>query len=560
MKNFSIQMERKQHFNKILSLLIMIDTCENEYTCTISCDQNTRNYVENFPYHFSGLIIFICNMPDTQESFYEVVERKLNLIEFCIDEYGDTINIAPSLLMLRKFDLPETDAKILFVERHGFGLSGERDQYKFNFDLLYVKDKSFIEFIQNEFIKLKNIQEEKEEQKQEEEEELEEQENSTEKKEPEKSFPDKCKELYHNISVKLIEHFELTDFFSFNYCISSEDFFSYSDQLKFQDVTSDLHYIFSDETSDSDGDTNKVIPKYPIYFANVRVGQLSPPIKALSVKFVNKIVNYNVKFMCIVNMKYNNKGFELVVPKRDGIIIWNRNNDPPGLYELFDIFVESYSDYFKKTEANIEYFSLNNFLLFDKPTKIWITNNVRKYTNFLFCNYDNELLNVVDELPIPSHFMFYYSDEPKKLEKLLKTFTIDSKQHDIVTIEEDELTIFKYNKQTQDYTFVDNYYIKDFCWEDKYEIISKSKFILLDSMDTNLIANCISLQVIPISNKKIKLLDIQQNIHYIDNNDIPDKFADYEILADNCKKYYLENINPNAIIRKLMNHIFIGGI
>ena len=105
------------------------------------------------------------------------------------------------------------------------------------------------------------------------------------------------------------------------------------------------------------------------------------------------------------------------MPKRDGISIWDRTNDPPGLYELIDMITEN-SDYFGKVEAYVDYFSFNNFILTDKPSKYWLNNNVRKYTGFFLCNYDSSLDQAIQKIQKPSLFGFYYSDHPKLLEEI----------------------------------------------------------------------------------------------------------------------------------------------
>ena len=72
------------------------------------------------------------------------------------------------------------------------------------------------------------------------------------------------------------------------------------------------------------------------------------------------MAQFNIIYMLLINLKYSNNKIEFVIPNRDGVSIWDRNNDPPGLYELIDMIIEK-SEYFGKTEAYIDYFSFNNF-------------------------------------------------------------------------------------------------------------------------------------------------------------------------------------------------------
>jgi len=140
-------------------------------------------------------------------------------------------------------------------------------------------------------------------------------------------------------------------------------------------------------------------------------------IIAVNKEMYSRLASYNIIYMLLVNLKFAKSKIEFVMPKRDGISIWDRTDDPPGLYELIDMITEN-SDYFGKVEAYVDYFSFNNFILTDKPSKYWLNNNVRKYTGFFLCNYDNSLDQAIQKIQKPSLFGFYYSDHPKLLEEI----------------------------------------------------------------------------------------------------------------------------------------------
>ena len=73
------------------------------------------------------------------------------------------------------------------------------------------------------------------------------------------------------------------------------------------------------------------------------------------------MAQYNILYMLLINLKYSNNKIEFVVPKKDGISIWDRTNDPPGLYELIDMITED-NEYFGKVETYIDYFHLTILL------------------------------------------------------------------------------------------------------------------------------------------------------------------------------------------------------
>jgi hypothetical protein len=585
MINYSICQEKKLDYRKILTMLLMIDSYESQYTCCISCDENTKKYVNNFPYVFSGDIHYVCNMVDN-ESYIDLIKRKFNLLHFCVEKYNNTLHLSPNLFLLRKLKLPEFVKSIMFVKKHGSHAPGKEEQ-QYGTDMFYINNIDVIDYlseelnsiIENDKIVDNQLDDNQVDDNQSDDSQLDDNHSDTDNEVQINTNDDviiKCKKWWAGIALTLIEKYGLDTFFSFNYCVGTEDFFTYDNSLKFAEINDDFSYIFSekDEKGSSSNDLSSndlssndlssedvsyVSQEYPIYFVNIRIDQLAPAIQTLNKCLFSKLVSYKITYMAMINLRLNAKNMEFIVPKRDGIVIWNRKDDPPGLYELIDLMIEPVKKYFTRTEVDIEYFSFNNFLLFDKNDKIWLSNNTRKYTDFFICNYNNELPKIIEsEIPIPSRFLCYYSDYPKKLLEFAdKNIT---KVFDYISIIDETIHIYNYNNDSSQLEKCKEICIKDFNWEEKYNIISKSKFIKIDKIDVHLLANCLGLKVVPVVTDKIELLDLISGKHYVEDSCFPHNIGNYDILSNECKVYYNKNIIPNSVLKKILNHVFVRDI
>ena len=278
-----------------------------------------------------------------------------------------------------------------------------------------------------------------------------------------------------------------------------------------------------------------------------------------------KCNSFRMKYMTFINLKYSNKNIEFIIPKKDGIGIWDRTNDKPGLYELIDLIVESYPSFFSKTEVNIDYFSINNFLISDKPSMKWLNNTIRKYSRFLTCNYDNTLIDYIDELPIGNQFLSYYSDRPKVIENMVASGDYEEKIFDVLEIYDDVLEVYEIcNFDTlRSKKLIKKIDTMDLDFQSKYEIISKSRYIIYNNYDIHLLSNCLALGVVPLLKDSIILLDLKHETHYIYENELYN--IEYQYLDNlnnlccNCKEYFQDNIKSSSFIRKILNSIFIGG-
>ena len=271
------------------------------------------------------------------------------------------------------------------------------------------------------------------------------------------------------------------------------------------------------------------------------------------------MANYNILYMLLINLKYATSKIEFVMPKRDGIGIWDRSADTPGLYELIDMITEE-SDYFGKIEANLDYFSFTNFIITDKPSYYWLNNSVRKYSGFFVCNYDDTLNSAIDKINLPSQFGFYYSDYPKLLEEYSKK-NIEKTRF---CIEICKNKIIEYDLSNKNTSLQEKEIIYFSSGEEKIQIIAEAKFVLFNNIDVNLFSNCFGLNSIPVV-KNTSLSNLKDENIYMLNCDINYiiepcnwKYINNtsEIIINNNIKFFNEYIIHNKVLNTILKTFF----
>ena len=91
MRNFSICMEKKEDVTKVLGNLLIMDIHHGtDYTCTISGNKDLEKFINSFPYSFKGTIKVLHEL-ENNDNFYNLINRKVNLIRHAINEHGNTI-------------------------------------------------------------------------------------------------------------------------------------------------------------------------------------------------------------------------------------------------------------------------------------------------------------------------------------------------------------------------------------------------------------------------------------------------------------------------------------
>ena len=596
--NICLIEEEDTHNKFLLATLISIDFLYKDYNVLISCSKKTKEYILNFPLKYNGNINWlILNHLDDNNIRYS--KNLLVAMSSAIELFGEALYIDCRINIINKINISE-DIKnqgIGFISR-SVGYMETNIEQKYITNLLYINHINYIDIIDNLY--RENIEEwytysidnfsidEL------------------------RSLNKKLVDFNLKLPTILKNKYKLDKFLPHETLISTEDFFAINDKLRLKDITLDWEIpknlvkernnnidikvyntdlsnidlsntdlsntdlsnidLSNTDLSNTDLSNNEIITKkeekeekeedlslVKISCLNIRTGQLDGQIVAVNKEMYSRMANYNIIYMLLINLKYATSKIEFVVPKRDGIGIWNRTDDPPGLYELIDMITEE-NDYFGKIEASVDYFSFTNFIITDKPSHYWLNNNIRKYSGFFLCNYDDTLDIAINKINLPSQFGFYYSDYPKLLEKYSEKNIEKSR----FCIEIYKNKIIEYELSKRQTSLHQKNIINISSPEEKLRIIGESEFVLFDNIDINLFANCFGLKAVPVLNNTCINNFKDKNIYMLncDTNYIlePTKWSNTinnrEIIMNNNTIFYNEYIVHNKVLNTILKNIF----
>ena len=489
--------EENNNARELMGLLLSINLYEKESTCVLNCKKETKDYILNFPQKLSVKLDF--NIQENDLEQFNIVFCLQNLIKalkYTLNKYDSCIFVLHSLVMTNPINISKEieDQGFGFVKKNGKTHTKE-DEYKlYNFELFYINNEKYLDEIvfllnqcdeNNDFMNI-NI----------------------DKIDSNIEFQKKVFEIYRRIPHKIAERNENMSFFSKNELLATEDFFAYENSIEPKDISK-----------------NWEINENPISFVHIRLKETHPQIQSFNKNMLSSLSARNVVYMSILNMMFSKNNLEFVIPCKNGIGIWDRNEakDSNGLYRLINEIKERKKEYFGIVETNkVDYFSFGNHLIMDKPSKYWLNNNVNKYSSILLCNYDDSLLEVLEKTDKKYDFLCYICEYPEILEDYL-----DKKERK----EENE----EFEKLIKEIEKMDVYEFKKF--------------------DAQKLALCLSLGTIPVIPEMVQknVLDLEEGVHYLRKWEE----VDLEKMRENCKKYYEENMKIEKIINKLMDHIFV---
>lgn len=528
----------KQH---ILGLLLSVELYDKNSTCVVCCDEEIKNYIELFPKTIELNLDFGIKPVNNNFMTLEYIKNVFNSLKYCINNYKECVFINKELIMTNPLIISDQikSQGIGFIKKNINVIDKEKEFQRYSIGLLYIKDIEYVNRLINHYetelkcIDLFNLSFDA---------------YDKNKKKEETSL---CIKIYAELPIFLINNLQINYFFDNYTYLGTEDFFAYENSIKLTDI-----------------EKNISIKNSHVSFCNIRVNTLDKKIQQVNNYFLNILVNKHIIYMSLLNLKMSGNKLQFIIPKRNGVGIWNRINDKGGLYELIDFFVDQNKNYISKVEVDIDYFSFGNYLLTDKPSHIWLNNTIKKYTGLLICNYDKSLTDILHSLPISSEFLFYYSYFPTILDTFIKT------DANLYEKEIEYIKVIK-NDSPDSLTFTLIYEM-----ENNEEIIepietsvnfmnllkklAKVKYGIIETFDINLIATYMALGVVPIimanENKIIPLIyDLTENVHYLIQK--PTQLLDnYTQLQENCLTYYNEHIQPEACLRKLINLIFVRNI
>jgi hypothetical protein len=533
----------KQH---ILGLLLSIELYDKNSTCVVCCDEEIKKYIELFPKTIELNLDFGIKPVNNNFMTLEYIKNIFNSLKYCINNYKECVFINKELIMTNPLIISDQikSQGIGFIKKTINVIDKEKEFQRYSIGLLYIKDIECINRLINHYetelkcIDFFNLS------------------LDAYDKNKKEEVTNLCIKIYAELPLFLINNLQINYFFDNYTYLGTEDFFAYENSIKLTDI-----------------EKNISIKNSQVSFCNIRVNTLDKKIQQVNNYFLNILVNKHIIYMSLLNLKMSGNKLQFIIPKRNGVGIWNRINDKGGLYELIDFFVDKNKNYISKVEVDIDYFSFGNYLLTDKPSHIWLNNTIKKYTGLLICNYDKSLTDILHSLPISSEFLFYYSYFPTILDTFIKT-NANSSDANLYEKNIEYIRVIK-NDSPDNLTFTLIYEM-----ENNEEIIepietsvnfmnllkklTKVKYGIIETFDINLIATYMALGVVPIimvnENKIIApIYDLTENVHYLIQK--PTQLLDnYTQLQENCLTYYNDHIQPDVCLRKLINLIFVRNI
>jgi hypothetical protein len=526
----------------MLGLLLSIELYNSDSTtCVICCLEETKKYIKAFPKNINLKLDFIIIDPNEKFNCLNYIKNNFCSLKYCVNKYGECLLVGKDLIMTNKMYISNATKEqgIGFIKKTCSIIDDASEFQRYSISLFYLNQAKFVDTCIESYesnLKLESLYAA----------------NFDDYDEAQIKYQTQVYvNLYARLPLHLIKKCDITYFLNDYSYVGSEDFFAYDNSIKMTDITKELTY-----------------KENLISFCNIRTATLDKRIQQLNTYFLNMLINKHIVYMSLLNMKLSDKKVQFITPKRNAIGIWNRTNDCGGMYELIDLFIETYSEYSSKVEVEIDYFSIGNLLLTDKPAHIWLNNSIKKYSKLFLCNYDQSLVDILPTLPIPSSFLFYYSYFPKALETFLTLVEASADAPAAVplarTIEHIQVCPV-FNTETNDLTF--SVSIQDMVEEpsvDFQTLLEKLmvvKYGVMEKFDMNLMATYLALGVVPVilSSANITIYDLEENVHYITAK-ITHTPEEYQCLQNNGRTYYQEHIKPSAALAKLFDHIFVRNI
>ena len=537
----------KQH---ILGLILSIELYDKNSTCVVCCDEEIKNYIELFPKTIELNLDFEIKPVNNNFMALEYIKNIFNSLKYCVNNYKECVFVNKELIMTNPLIISDQikSQGIGFIKKTINVIDKEKEFQRYSISLLYIKDIEYINLLINHYetelkcVDFFNLSFDAYDEN---------------KKKEETSL---CIKIYAELPLFFINNLQITSFFYDYTYLGTEDFFAYENSVKLTDI-----------------EKNISIKNSKVSFCNIRVDTLDKKIQQVNNYFLNILVNKHIIFMSLLNLKMSGNKLQFIIPKRNGVGIWDRTNDKGGLYELIDFFTDKHKNYISKVEVDIDYFSFGNYLLTDKPSHIWLNNTIKKYTGLLICNHDKSLIELLPSLPIPSEFLFYYSYFPTILDAFIKS-NVNSSNANSFEKKIEYIKVIK-NDSTDNLNFTISYEMENneatvetssVNFMNLLEKLSKVKYGIMETLDIHLIATYMALGVVPIimptmdnnkdDNCAIRpIYDLTENVHYLTQK--PTQLLDnYTQIQQNCLTYYNEHIQPDACLHKLLNFIFIRNI
>lgn len=512
----------------------------NKFIC--ACSEKAFKYIEAFG--IENIELVHRNIP-ADWSIKNYAKNWLETVRYAIDNEENPVYISRDLYLTQEVPITQEhiDQGLAFIKKDTLAPSLMKE-LQYSTDLMFVNNIRFVETVEKYYREHTDLFEEPEPENEEtnditvevsvdendsendadnEDEEEDENETPSELSEEQKKKEEEKKEMikaYQEAWVKIPIMFagmddgvlSVSNYIDGSGYLSTQNFFAYEKSWKIGEMN------WKDGFKHNETD---------IWGMNIRLNEMSPQIRDLNNKLVNMLLQCEPRFMPLLNMRWSSNGIEILVPKKEGVAHWSRENDN-GFYNFINAIAEHQELYDSRTkECSADYFLFNNHILFDKPDVKYITNTIKKSFGIMYFDYTQELLDALSEIDIKTKFGGYYSSYPKILEE----FAIDesTERMGTKTIKETDFT------NEEDFKL----YLDDLATF-KYVSINKDT-------PRNRIADCLRLGLVPRLEDDSPLLDLE---------DIASSDDEWEILSKKCREYYSSNLSIIEMGNKLLSFVF----
>jgi hypothetical protein len=507
---------------RFFSRILLVNSFHKEAKCIIVCSEETKKFIENFPLSYDIKLVFIPNIFNTYNLIYTFTNI-LKVLWYAITHFGHGIYIYDNLMMVHKMVIPES------IKSQGYGFhkkvfnshDEENNKKRYSFEVIYASNKEFIKTVED-MLGIPNLHRKK-------------------------KITDKhieiLKEHIDLLEFNVMEKLKTQYFLDYEVNISTEDFFSFNNEVKLSEITYD--FIWKEKK---------------ITFLNLRLERNAPPQKTLHSNLLQMLIKYNRLYSHIIHFSNATQKINFILPFKKNISIWDRQKDGPGLYAILENFYTLYPEYCSITKKGAEYFSVSTLALTDKPSHHWMTKELYLHYEMLLCNYDKSLLKTVKkDSKLKYSFLFYYFDDPLYLDEYFWAHKdcICDNERTTLSLSLKSLKNGKYSVDSIPMNSID----------EVISLLIDTKYVFLSSYTMSLMVLCFALGCVPVFAIKTKslgfpLFELEENKHYcihnIYNNN--NNNNNYDTMRSNILTYYETSISPKNTFKKLVNHLFIRNV
>lgn len=518
-----IESENKSSY-QVLGTVLSIQYVYPLSTIVLSVSNKTRDLINKFPLNMTCVLDYY-DSSKVNNTKFNLIRRYLhNLYElsnYAVNKYERCLIVSEFLLMINEIEIPDCieDIGFGYVNKYFKGHNEETQSQEYSFELIFMNNLEFITKLYNFVKETYNI-------------------DISNCDGPYKEILTKD---YIKLPLGLKKKFEIECFLHQQSLLTSEDFCGFTNGVKLSEITKD--YKFND--------------KY-ISFMGLRLYELDPQIKKWNTAILQHLTAFNNFVVPAITIKFYSDRLRFNTPIKNAIGVWSRRESPSGLYQLIEYYLENYSEFFTKHEANIEYFNICARVLYDKPDISCLKQTMMFFGNIYLFNSGPEVKTELDKfIRVKNYFVFHYADYPIDLHK----FRTDN---DILTNKRitDKLAVSKVIKNGK--TRYPATGRRGMLYKTLLKLLHTHKYAHMKTHDLGLMMTLIGAGTIPIlknaPDQPFNLL--KEGKHYLlaKKDAKPLTKKKYETMRKNLNDFYEEYLHPEKTLRTLMHYFFVRDI